>query len=90
MAGSVRVIGLISHISQSTGQLPTHGEVIVQYRVTGEVIGEITGEVVVQVDFTQAEAQISSDVRTLLAAYVEPRIFPPQGFGVSDVRGCNL
>jgi hypothetical protein len=65
-------------------------DVIVQYVVAGAVVGEIFGYALLRVDATQNDAQITNDLRTQLAAYVDPLISPNQGFAANDVRGLNL
>lgn len=91
MAGVNKIIGYIAGPPvQSTGQSLEIWEFKVCYFVTGSVTGEYSGECQLAVDITQNETQIVNDLKVALAAYVEPRVFPAQGFAAVDVRGLNL
>jgi hypothetical protein len=85
-----KIIGKVVGISRSTETPEDEAEVIVNYMVTGMGTGARTGEVLFQINMTQNETQINDDIRTALAAYVDPLVGPPQGFAAVDVRGCNL
>lgn len=77
-------------MAYSSSNADNEAEVIVQYHCTGQVTGALNGEAVFVIDMTQNEAQINLAIRTALAAYVTARVLPPQAYGASDVRGCNL
>lgn len=90
MAGNSRVIGRVKLITSSSSLLDTQAEFLVQYRCSGPVTGQIEGEAILVIDITQNDTQITSDLRTALAAYVNPIVFPAQAYAASDVRGLNL
>ena len=86
-----KIIGRLSAPpSYSSGNPPEILDFTIDYYVTGAVTGPIVGQVVLTADGNGNESQISADLRTALAAYLDPLIFPPQAFGANDVRGCNV
>lgn len=90
MAGSSRIVGMVKTITGYTGMPNTNAQFIVQYKCTGDVSGQIEGEAVLEVDVTQNDTQITTDLRTALAAYVNPLVTPPQAYAANDVRGLNV
>jgi hypothetical protein len=90
MAGNSRIVATIWSLGGSGNMPDTNAEFIIQYRCTGPVTGQINGEVVLQANATQNETQIKNDLSAALAAYLNPIVFPAQGYSASDVRGLNI
>jgi hypothetical protein len=90
MAAQARILATIVGLGGSTGMLDTQGEVLIAYHCTGPVSGAINGQVALKCDVTQNESSIKNELSTALAAYLDPLIFPSQGYTTNDVRGLNV
>lgn len=87
---SQKIVGRVLDITRSDNTPDDEAEVIVSYMVTGQGIGQRRGTALIQVNIAQNETQINSDLRALLAAYIDPLVLPQQNFAANDVRGLNM
>lgn len=85
MAGNNRILAKINNFGISSGQPDNVVDFVLFYYCSGGLTGSISGETTVQADATQAESLLNIALKTALAAYVDPIVFPTQGYTVSDV-----
>lgn len=85
-----KIIGNVIALGRTTGQPDTNLDVVVRYYVTGQLTGKTEGQAVFSIDMTLNDTQIVTAIQTALAAFVDPLVFPNQGFAAVDVRGCSV
>lgn len=85
MAGNNRIFAKIDNFGISSGQPDNIIDVVLFYYCSGGLSGSISGETTIQVDATMAESLINVALKTGLAAYADPIVFPTQGYTLEDV-----
>ena len=89
---AVKATGFIQGIGTSSGNAASTIDVIIDFVISDNTStqGCSQGTTILKCDISQTDANITTNLRTSLAAYINGLYPMSPALQVADVRGCNL